>query len=321
MIRALLAARMRWLQDFPARTTLKLFNQPPVRRILGRRHARALHRHREAVPRLDPLGAKIVAALELKGVFVCSLDELGLSDSEALLDTAAGLAERFAPEARHRGANGEPFTIVPAEWIVDNPFVYRWGLQDRLLDLAEAYIGLPPAYDGVTINYTVADGKEISTRMWHRDWEDRRMLKIAVYLHDVDAGSGPFQIIARDDARQSDAEGFTYGLADDAELVRRIGPSYLEDVISCEGRRGTVVFNDTARFFHRGKPATSRDRAAVFYSYFANPPRHPFFCERTGMTREQGAHLAAALPPRQRRAALWREQLTPALRLIPPARL
>jgi hypothetical protein len=49
---------------------------------------------------------------------------------------------------------------------------------------------LPVAYDGASVNYTVADGREVSTRRWHRDWEDRRMLKVAVCLNDVGHGGG-----------------------------------------------------------------------------------------------------------------------------------
>jgi hypothetical protein len=309
------------LRDLPARTTLKLFNQRHVRRYLGQRHRAALQRHRPAVPPLSAFDAGIVESLDRHGVFVTSLAELGLAGADELVGTAAQLAERFSGEARRRVAEGEPFVVVPSEWIVANPLIHHWGLQDRLLDIAEAYIGLPPAYDGVTINYTVADGREVSTRMWHRDWEDRRMLKIAIYLHDVDENGGPFQIIARHDSSQGDAEGFSYGLAGDAELAARIGPTFAEDIVSCEGLKGTVVFNDTARFFHRGKPATARDRAVIFYSYFASRPRHPFLCERTGMKRAETAFLAQALPPRQRRAVLWRQQLFAALRLIPPASL
>lgn len=171
------------------------------------------------------------------------------------------------------------------------------------------------------INYTVADGREISTRKWHRDWEDRRMLKVAVYLHSVDRAGGPFQMIRRHDLMQNDSDGFVYESADDAEIEQRLGADFATDVVSCEGPGGTVIFTDTARFFHRGKPATERDRATIFYSYFARRPRHPFLCERSGMARRDIARLARDLPERQRAAALWRRQLPIALRLIPPATL
>lgn len=314
--------RARWLRDLPARTALKAFNQRHVRRWLGHRHAAAVDRHAPRLPDTDEVAAGIVQALDRNGVCVTSLDALGLGpQSLAVLDLANSLAQAFAPEARALSQAGQQFIIVPPAEIVRNPAIFHWGLQDRLLDIAEAYIGLPVAYDGVAINYTVADGREVSTRKWHRDWEDRRMLKVALYVHDVDAEGGPFEAIARHDTVQSDREGYDYELADDAELARRLGADFADDVVSCTGRRGTVVFCDTARFFHRGKPATARDRAAVFYSYFANPPRHPFLCERTGMDRADAVRLASTLPERQRRAANWRQELSPVLRMIPSASL
>lgn len=321
MISEVFEQRARWLRDLPARTALKLCNQQKIRGILGKRYVDALRAHSSDLPKLGDLDATIVEALNRDGIFMTSIDKLGLPGGEQISENGAMLARAFETEARARAAAGEAFIIVPPDEIVRNPGIFHWGLQDRLLDIAEAYIGLPPAYDGVALNYTVADGREISTRKWHRDWEDRRMLKVAIYLNDVDATGGPFQMIRRHDSMQNDIDGFDYGLADDQELERRLGTTFAKDVVSCEGPRGTVIFTDTARFFHRGKPATGRDRAAIFYSYFARHPRHPFLCERTGMKRSDIIRLSSGLPHRQRAAALWREELSPALRIIPPATL
>ncbi|WP_022681745.1 hypothetical protein [Sphingobium bisphenolivorans] len=312
---------VQWLKDLPARTALRLCNHPQLREMIGRRHEAELARHRPRIPTLSPMGRHIVDALEQDGVFVTQIDALDLPGGEAMIDTSALLASRFADEAHARACNGQNFLYVPPREIVAHPRIFRWGLQDQLLDIAEAYIGLPVAYDGAIINYTVADGREVSTRKWHRDWEDRRMLKVAVYLHDVDDGGGPFQLISRDVAAQDDCSGYSYDLVDDGELARRLGGPIAPHIVSCEGLRGTVIFTDTARFFHRGKPATARDRAAIFYSYFARRPRHPFFCERTGMKRRDLAQLARYLPLRQRNAVLWRGQLSPLWKLIPPASL
>lgn len=313
------ASHQAWLRDLPARSALKLCNHPSIRQTLGMRHARAVEDH--CPPVLAGIDARIVEALNRDGIFVTSLAALGLTAHEILIEQGMHLADRYAAEARMRAARGEPFLYIPPDWLAEHPEFFVWGVQDRLLDIAEAYIGLPPAYDGVCINYTVADGREVATRKWHRDWEDRRMLKVAVYLHGVDAGGGPFQMIKRHDSAQSDALGYRYDLASDADLADRLGHDYHQDIVSCEGEGGTVIFTDTARFFHRGKPATARDRAAIFYSYFAERPRHPFLCERTGMARREIARLAAAMPARQQRAALWRDRLPLALRLIPSARL
>ncbi len=321
MLQQLIARRRRWLRDLPARTALKLFNRPRVRILLGRRYGKALHIHQPALPPLAAADARIVAALEKDGVYVTTIEALGLANAHAVISEARALAEAFAEEAHQQVAKGEVFTIVPSDRVFRYPSIYLLGLQNRLLDIAENYVGLPPAYDGVTINYTVADGREVSTRKWHRDWEDRRMLKVAIYLHDVDEDAGPFQMIKRHDTLQNDKDGFNYELADDATLLDRLGPSYADDIVSCCGKAGTVIFTDTARFFHRGKPATGRDRMAIFYSYFAQNPRHPFLCERTGMPRGDVERLTTKLPKRQKRAAQWRKRLSIALRMIPPASL
>lgn len=317
----LLAQRRRWLRDLPARTILKLLNRRPIRMALANRHHNALLAHQPVLPRLSDSDAEIVSALKRDGIYITTLDALGLTGGDEAVLQANALADSFVAEARDRSASGQAFVIVPPERVADYPDIYLLGLQDRLLDIAEAYIGLPPAYDGVTINYTVADGSEVSTRKWHRDWEDRQMLKVAVYLHEVEESGGPFQLIRRHDPSHNEQMGFTYELADDAALTHRLGADYHDDVVSCSGPAGTVIFADTARFFHRGKPATDRDRTAVFYSYFAARPRHPFFCERTGMSRDDVSRMTVGLPRRQQNAARWRDRLSLVLKLIPRATL
>lgn len=314
-------ARIAGLHDMPARMALRLSNTPAARRLLGHRYDRARARHRAGLGALGALDAQIVTALERTGVFVTSLDALGLPGSHEILQSATAMADDFADEARRRVAAGIDFNVVPPAAILAQRAVFDWGLQDRLLDIAEAYLGLPVSYDGVCINYTVADGREASTRKWHRDWEDRRMLKVAIYLNDVDARGGPFEIVTRADDRPTDADGFSYSLASDAEMAALLGPGFQDSVVSCQGPAGTVVIADTAGFYHRGKPAVAQDRKAVFYSYFARAPRHPYLCERSGLSRADIAALAQGLPPRQRAAALWREALPLVFKWIPPARL
>jgi hypothetical protein len=317
----LLVRKWGWLRDLPARSALRACNHPRVRTLLGRRHDGALARHRPRLPSLSASDRQIVDTVARDGVFMTTLEALGVPGSDDVVRAGRALATGFAAQARARAAAGEAFLFVPPERLLAPPAIFSWGLHDRLLDIAEAYIGLRPAYDGVCLNYTVADGREISTRKWHRDWEDRRMLKACIYLHDVDGGGGPFEIIRRPDTMQSDADGFVYDLADDARLQRWLGGDLERYKLSCEGRAGTVIFMDTARFFHRGKPATTSDRAALFYSYFADRPRHPFLCERSGLARRDIERLARALPDRQRAAVQWRQRLPWILRAIPPARL
>lgn len=308
-------------RDLPARMALRLANRPRVRRLLGARYAAAIARHRPDLPRLTGIDRDIVDALNRDGIFMTTLDALGLPGSGEVLRQGQRLAAATAADARRNAAAGRDFNIVPPEAIVAQPQLFTWGLGDRLLAIAEAYLELPVAYDGVSIVYTVADGREVATRRWHRDWEDRRMMKVAIYCNDVDARGGPFEMIACADHGQSDAGGYRYMPASAADLAELFGEDYAARIVSCTGPAGTVIFTDTARFFHRGQPAIDRDRMAMFYSYFARTPRHPFYCERSGFTRDQVATLARGLPARQRAATLWRDALPTLVKAIPPAQL
>jgi hypothetical protein len=308
------------LQQWPASLAFTATNLPVVRPLMGRRYQRDLDAHKPRLPTLGESDASIVDGLHRFGVHVTSLSALGLDQSDEMVTAARDRSDRYAAEARRRNAGGEQHLIVPVEETTRFE-LFTWGLQDRLLDIVERYLGLPVAYDGPTIIYTVADGREGATRLWHRDREDRRMLKVAVYLNDVGNDGGPFQLFSRVDERQDDRHGYRYHEADDTHFREWFGEDYARSVTSCTGPAGTVVFADTAKYFHRGAPAFAQDRAAAFFSYFARRPRHPFFCARSGLSRDQLATIADGLPSRQREAVLWHRSLPLPMRMIPAARI
>lgn len=307
--------------DRTARCALRVANFKPVARLLGARYAQALDAYRPQVPTLAGIDADIVAGVARDGIYITTLAALGLPGAVDVLSTAQRLSADFAETARRRVRDGHDFNIVPPDAVALHPDLFRLGLDDRVLDIAEAYLGLPVAYDGLHIAYTVADGRAVSTRQWHRDWEDRRMLKMVVYCNDVEDIDGPIQVLGRADHAQTDATGFRYKSASAADMVAMFGADFGRDVVSCTGPAGTVVFTDTALYYHRGQPAVRNDRQAMFYSYFARSPRHPFLCERSGLSRRQIAAMVDGLPPRQRTATHWRKSLPAPIRLIPTHRL
>lgn len=310
---------LRRLGDRPAKLAFAMSNMRFVRRRTDRRYRQALRCHHEHLPNLSTFDRGVVAALEGKGVYVTTLAALGLAGSREMLDRGQRILTEFTGDARRAAAAGQDFTSVGADVVFADQQIFRWGLDERLLDIAEAYLGLPVAYDGLNMIYTVADGREGGTRDWHRDREDRRMLKVAVYCNDVDEDGGPFQSIARLDGAQCDATGYRYAGGAEPELVELLGPDYRDDIMTCTGAAGTVIFVDTARYFHRGKPASGDDRMAIFYSYFCRATRHPFFCQRSGLSQDKLAELTADMSPRQRAATLWQRAQPLWSRLIPPA--
>lgn len=312
---------MAWMRDLPARLALRCTNIGVIDRLLDRRHAKALAMYKGSMPILTGIDLKIVEGLRRDGIFMTSLAKLGLPGSAEMLASARMVGDAFSSEARRLSAEGTAFTIVPPDIIASRPEIFAWGLHERLLDIVEAYLGVPAGYDGVNLIYTAAGGKEAGPRCWHRDWEDRRTIKIGIYCNDVVAGGGPFQLIRRRDSTQGGGHGYRYVLADDTILTEKLGADYDQDIVSCEGPAGTVFFCETALHFHRGEPAVHADRQALFHSYFARVPRHPFLCERSGLNRSQISHLARTLNHRQRASAYWRRDLPWLIRLIPRARI
>lgn len=307
------------LGDKPAQMAFRLSNTAMIRRRLGRRYEAALATHGPVVPTLPYSDQEIVERVERDGIFVTSLDALGLPGSAEMVPIAQRVAADYADEARRQAQSGREFLSVPPSAILANGDLFRWGLNQRLLAIAEAYLGLSPAYDGTALVYTVADGTELGPRQWHRDREDRKMLKVAVYCSDVTDRGGPFELISRVDRSQGVADRYDYMFGTEQELTTRLGADYRSAIVSCTGPVGTVVFADTARFFHRGAPAHDKDRATLFYSYFARQTRHPFFCERSGLTHKEIAELTQGLSRSQRTSALWHDTLPIWLKLIPSA--
>jgi len=290
-----------------------------MRAKLGKSYENALAVHRPALPQLSSEDRAVVGSLNDKGYYVTSLDALGLPNSQEMLARAQRAAANSLASVRAEAAKGRDFTFVPPSVIAANPAIFTWGLDERLLDIVETYLGLPVAYDGLNILYTAADGRAVASRQWHRDREDRKMVKVAVYLHDVVDGGGPLQVISRIDQTQSDADGYFYELGVPEVLASLLGPDYQKDIVTLPGSAGTVIFLDTARYFHRGEPAHVKDRVAVFYSYFAQRTRHPFFCHRSGLRREDLEHLTQGLTRRQRASTFWFDQAKRLVRMIPPA--
>ena len=313
---------LRRVRSFPAEVAARIINIPLFANKLSSSYEREISRHKPRLPKLSETDAEIVAGLEQDGVYMTSLEALALPDTDQMLSSALKLMEAYAG----RSAKGEfrsQYTIqASAAEVMRHPQIFWWGLNQRLLRIVEAYLGLPVGYDGMNFFYTVADGRQVGARLWHRDLEDRRIVKVTVYLHDVGEDGGPYEILHRDFPGSRSLSGFNYPVLTQEKLEQKVSaPISDQDVTSCVGPAGTVIFSDSATRYHRGKPAVSRDRCAIFYNYFSRVPLRPFFCERSGLSRAQIASLAADLSPDQRACTLWRDDLPWIAKIIPPAPL
>jgi hypothetical protein len=123
---------------------------------------------------------------------------------------------------------------------------------------------LPDVWHSIPIDV----GRRIGSQRWHRDPEDRKIVKIYLYFSNVDQGAGPLEYVPGsgfggryEEFRKWKARGDRY--PSDGELERRIPAS---ESVSCVGPAGTAVFCDTSGF-HRGGIATTSARIVATWTF------------------------------------------------------
>lgn len=251
-----------------------------------------LGRHAAKLPWLTQEGFQIVTTLRSDGIVVRDATSMFSPDVVAL-------ADKFVDQLRETTVHKSSPNVSPDDLAAD-PALYKWGLSDDNLNLAENYIGLPVHYRGVAVKRERADGIAANTRQWHLDPEDRRILKIIVYLTDVDDGCGPFEYLNRRATESAvGALHYSSGYVSDEAMARVVAPT---DWIRATGRRLTAIFVDTSSVFHRAKPPTSTDRYSMTFSYASTRALQSY--PEASLSRPALASVCDQLTPRQRRAAM-----------------
>jgi hypothetical protein len=248
-------------------------------RVLSNRQSRRRFAHDR--PLLDAVQQRIVSQLQAEGYALLTFSELfPEGDAWAALEAQS---TTFAAETEAGLAEGGEGLRVRAgkEFVVRlHSYGAELGLKDpwftacssrRMLDLANTYLGLWSKLEYVDMWYSVPQPEEadrVASQRWHRDFNDKHLLKAFVYLVDVDESTGPFEYVP------GSAPGGPYA---DAWPWRPLGDNYppedaLEQRIPAEavrvftGPKGTLLFCNTAGF-HRGGFATARPRVLATVTY------------------------------------------------------
>jgi hypothetical protein len=281
-------------------------------RLLDNRAAR--RRYEEQPPVVDAVQEDILGKLRDEGYAVVPFAEL-VSDRRvwAELETEADRfvgeteaeleRERTGGESALRRREGKEFVVRKYAYKVqlglDDPWL-RLGLNERLLDVANAYLGMWTKLEYVDVWYTapVEDGDRRSSQRWHRDFNDRHLLKAFLYLGDVDEESGPFEYVPRS-APGNELDhlwpwrplGQNY--PPEGELDQKIAGR----AVTFTAPKGTLIFCNTSGF-HRGGFAVGKPRVLATVTY-SSPASLAALTERNYSLRPEAAN---GLAPAQRYA-------------------
>ncbi|MFC7402356.1 hypothetical protein [Citricoccus sp. GCM10030269] len=243
----------------------------PVRWAVDGRHEERRRNWAPFLPPLDPAQAGVVCTLQRDGVLITSLEQLGIPDTDSLRTTLEELVDSLSRVSPSELSPSEASTVRPSlDELLADPTLWQWGLQDRLLDLVENYLGVPARYYGADVRREVSNNETVGVRQWHRDAEDRRTVKILIWLNDVDDDGGPYAYIPLAETLHAVAAlRYVAGFVDDAKVASVTSPGAAR---TATGPKWTAVVADNCRLLHRATPPVARDRYSVTFTWSSRTP-------------------------------------------------
>jgi hypothetical protein len=219
---------------------------------------------------------------------------------------AIAAARRDADRGDAIGSKTFIYPLLGEKPVLDVESIWaRFALQPPLLRIVNAYFGMFTQLRYYNVWHTFAtQTPPRESQLWHRDREDYQILKLFVYLSDVDAGAGPFTYARRThrkgNVRREPACFIESGVkrSGDREMAAVV-PS--EQWVTATGRKGTIVFADT-RGYHKGGGGRERDRL-IYTCMFTSPAsqvRELFERpERCAVPADRALALALGCPKRR----------------------
>ncbi|MDF5709251.1 MAG: 2OG-Fe(II) oxygenase [Nostoc sp. S4] len=265
----------------------------------------AREKHVDYLPVISTADMNLLETLKCEGIAVTSLAELSIPSTPEMFQAAQSLMLKIPKSIS--GKKNEFIIHATCEQMMEHQEIFFWGIQQRLLNIIENYLCLPVAYHYPSFRRDIANQVQQKSRLWHLDKEDRKVLKIIVYLNDVNNDGGPFQYIPKFYySKVARSLRYNYGYIQDKTMQRVISPLNWK---SCTGLAGTIVIADTANIFHRGKIPLYSDRFTIFFDYTSRSPKHSFYC-KPRLKDEYLQKIILKLSENQRQCVFWRENST-----------
>jgi len=289
--------QLKRVKNIPLKLRREFYKIPVFHSLKEQAYQKALAQHAPFLPQIDDQGKLIVETLHQEGTCIIPIEQLQLPSSETMMNKALCLADqlRASTEGVDKVENCEVASAIKD--LREVPEMLLWALEPRLLNIIENYIGLPILYQGFGVRRSIADGQYSGVRRWHMDWEDRRIIKVIIYLNDVASGGGPYEYLPRQTTEGAIAplNYYNLGYLSDAEM-RTAVPQ--ENWQACPAKKGSVIISDTSSVFHRAQPPTKEERFSITFCYTSASPEVIWRVRK--IPRQQWEIINSGLSQRQR---------------------
>lgn len=285
------------VKNIPHKLKRELYKIPAFHAMKEQAYQKALEYHSQFLPQIDHQSSLIVDTLRNEGTCIIPIEKLDFPSTDAMMKRAFSLANNLCTDAEVANQTENCEVGSGKADLREFPEILLWALEPKLLDIIENYIGLPILYQGFAMRRSIADGKYSGVRRWHIDWEDRRIIKIIIYLNDVAPGGGPYEYIPRQTTTEAikTLNYYNLGFLSDQEMLEAVPK---ESWQSCIAKKGSVVITDTSNVFHRAQPPTRKERFSITYCYTSATPQVIWRSRK--ISRQQWKLIDTTINQRQR---------------------
>ena len=246
-----------------------IYSIPLAKWIIDLVYEKKVAQYQAALPKLNREDQIIVEALQKTGTYSISIEDLQLKSTESFLKKTRDLVNYL----KNIPSQNKLLIDLEPDNFADCPEIFLWGIEQRLLDIIEYYIGLPVYYQGYSMRRDIVTKAHDPgcIRNWHQDAEDRTVIKIIIYLNDVGIDGGRYEYIPKDLSKKAVKKlNYDLGFLSDQTMMNVIPKEYWSN---CMGKLGTVIISDTSSVFHRAKPPEKEDRFSIAFCYTSHKPK------------------------------------------------
>jgi hypothetical protein len=237
---------------------------------------------------LTDLQRFLLDSLRHHGIAITTVEELGAQEGFEELEKAvcaletglSGTINQIREQADPTAFKTDLVELLGPRPILDPKDIFvRFGLQPTILNLVNSYFGMYVRLKAFNVWHNFpTKSMPRDLQRWHRDPEDRRLVKLFVYLTDVRDTAGPLTYIlgthwlpsTEPRQRVSRAVG-TGALPSPDEHMRPVVPK--GRWLTTMGPKGTVVLADI-RGYH--KAGLARDHDRILYTCMFASQASPF---------------------------------------------
>lgn len=155
------------------------------------------------------------------------------------------------------------YTGITPKLVFSDPFI-KFILHERILQIVGDYFSSVSKFIMFSLHSTILrrqSSKEKFSQRWHRDPDDKKIIKVFLYMNEVtDSGAGPFIYVKGSQYggrwRALSPQRPPVGSYPHEGMVEKNVPP--EDILVCRGRPGTMIFCDTSGLHKGGYSTTLR---------------------------------------------------------------